>query len=463
MKKFFLSVFVSVFLFFPLTHLLAQETPDTNSAEEDNNEKPDKKALEELNLEEAKKALSFGIDSAVINVIDQASNNKDQRLKKEIFNQFNSLNDTVVVSVLNYAKALEDYSLSSEILDKLYYYQDNSSALNVQMLKFLKASDYKLSEEDIENLLDLLESPEKSIQAALIECLAEKASSKQADVLIAKFHKSSIMEVQLAIISALAKLKTDEGLQLLQEIAENDDEERTLRNAALVSLGTLGDKDSLSIIKKFLIDQDVYKRSAAIQALAGFPLDSVKALYQQALRDAYWRNRVGVLKVVGEKKITDFSEAIIYMSENDPEQPVRFEALRCLASFKSEKAFEALRKQLEKDKTSTTTKALLVELLIKDDFQSSKNLILQQCQKDLDSSQTLILNAVARQISQLKQSGLEGFIDLFLNNKNPGIVISGIRAIENNDLKQYADTLEELAKKGGAIKSSAENALKKIK
>jgi HEAT repeat protein len=415
------------------------------------------------NLEKARRTLKYGIDSMVVSVIKQSMANKDKRLSADILGTLDSINPEVQKASVDYFIALKDWSPHAKVVEMLGNYNDYSVDVAVRLLRFLQEEQAAADTGLMALLLQMSQSAKIDLQAAAVDTITACGSVEQVDGLIKLFKKSGTSQtVRSAIVRGLGKYPTADSTKLLKEIVGDSGEEKSLRYEAITALGKQGQLDNLTIIKPSLTSKDVFERGAAINALAGFPTDRVLPLYQQALRDEMWRNRVSVLKVVADKKLAQLEDAVMFAAEDDPEKPVRAEAIRTLGTLGGERGWQLLRRLFLEPKTGDEMRIVIVEQLAGKNYEGSADAFRKVMETEWTKEKSVLLESVCRELASAKNPGAVGLYEKMLGHANFIIRIYGVRGIKDTALESHRAQLQAMldAKPVPALKSSLEDALK---
>lgn len=451
-------------LFFIVGSSSAQSNSSTTEAElKPDSSLSDKDKDTAANLNEARRALLYGIDSTVLSVINQSTSSKDKRLSDEIEKQFDSLNPDVQRAAIEYFIAVEDFRPHKHVEEMLINYIDFQAPVIQSLLRFLQTEKKTASADLMKNLLEITDSSKPELQASAVDTIVVCGSADQLPTLLALFKKTGTATVvRSSLIKAFGVFKTDQTFDLLKDIVEDKGEEKTLRYDALSALGQHGRADSLSTITKSLLSTDVFERGAAISSLGGFQLAKVLPQYQQALRDSYWRNRVAVLKVISDKKLLGLLEPVIYVAEKDPERPVQIAAYRTLAELNQEAGWQLMVDQFKNDKTAAEIRGTITEILVTKHFGPSHGVIREVMQAEWAKDKSWILGIICRELSHLKDAGAADLYDKMLEHPDYEIRIMGIRGIKENNLVLLKPKLETMLKNHpvAPLKASLEDALR---
>ena len=440
MKSSRLFIFFAIYL---LTSMLfSQETGatyDTGSATQDTKQSDQEKKQQELeqNLSDARKALKFGIDQTVIGVIKQASANKDGRLSAEIAAKLDSLNPEVQKAALEFFVTIKDFSGIDRIIQLLGNYNDLDSSVSTAIMLYLREANQKADIVLQKLLIELTDNAKQEVQIGAIDTLGKIGGEAQIDALLKLFKKSGVTTpVRAAILRSFSSINNDSAKSLLKDIASNSAEDKALRYEAVSAIGNTGDQSALSIIAKSIRSADIFERGAAIGALAGYPEEKVVSLYDQALRDSYWRNRSNVISTIGKRKILSFEEAIAYIAESDPELPVKVEAYKTLSILDTLAAWDSLKLFFEDEKNGGQFRQLSADLIISKHFLPFKESIRTVMQKEWtkEGVNAKLLEIICLGLSQLHDGVAADLYEKMLTHPSQTIKIYGIRGIQTNTL-----------------------------
>lgn len=455
-----------MFLLAGLFFVMAAAAEDSSSPASESESSTASSELERKtaeNLNEAREALRFGVDATVLGVIKQARDGKDKRMIDDIAPLLGSPNDDVSIAVLDYLSAIEEYghgmAKSRELVDR---YQDLSDKLLVRILTFFRAAKTVPDETLRKTIREIASLTSKDRQLQAIQTIGALEFQDALSFLRDLYTKTEIgLEQQKAVLQALGNKKSLDQLDFLREIIEDEGSDKELRRAALVAVGQLADDSVLPIIRKAMVSNDLFERTAAIGALEGFDIGKVEDLYRQALRDSAWRHRVSAIKQISDRKALTFSDALVYMAQKDNERPVRQAAIQALIA--GDNSWNVFIKWMEDKKIGSDFKALLSSELTRKHAEK----VLPGLRSIIDAEWSVtgskLLEAVAKDLAAA-QANVGELYEKLLAHSNDTIRIYGVRGILNNKMSLYKSRLEEIARGniGASLKASIDDAVKKL-
>jgi len=413
------------------------------------------------NLEEARQALSFGVDSTVIAVIREAATSKDERIKAEIAALINSPNQEVQTAVMDYFASLKDYSLILEaVCNMVTKFESIGDKTYIRALSLIEDAKPPVTPELTASLYDLAKTGTKTRQNPAIHAIGILTVTDAAKELKDLFSRSGLsIETRTTIVQAIGNKKDPAFLPFFKEIIEDTAEDKELRRSALVAVGQLADQTGLPIIKKAIVSTDLFERKAAANALEGYPLKDVEDLYSQALRDSVWQNRVAVIRQISTKGYASFSSAIAYMALHDPEVPVRSEAMHCLVVLDS--SWDKINSIILDAKSPSDVRINAIAEGLKKSPTKIMGSISGLLDQEWKNEKSHLIEAIARELSTADVDA-SAVYERLLKHSQILIQTWAVRGIQHNKLSSFKPELQSLLDKKPDVmlRSALEDALK---
>jgi len=414
------------------------------------------------NLEDARKALRFGIDSTVVGVIRQAISNKDVRLKDEVKERISSANTEVQLAVVDYFVAIDDgKAILQPISEFIVAFEEQHEKTLVRFMLFLEEIKTVPETKVVSAMYDLAKTGSKEKQSSAIRVIGSLPIEGSIAVLRELFDRSGTsVDVRVAIMQALGKKKDKSLLPFFRELYEDSGEDKQLRREALGAIGLLADQEGLKTIRKAITSQDLFERKLANYALDGYDYDQVKDLYLQGLRDASWQNRLALVLQIKTKNHKGLAEALVYMAEKDPEKPVRLEAMRSLVQMNT--GWDSIKQWIEDAKASTELRSTALSEAMK----KYPEVILPSVSKLIDQEwkvdKSRLLELAAKELA-MASIGEAGIYARLLEHKESAIRLLAVRGIIKNKTISLHPVLKTMLdnKPDAGLKAAIEEALKK--
>jgi HEAT repeat protein len=259
-------------------------------------------------------------------------------------------------------------------------------------------------------------------------------------------------------------MRSEKSIDILIEILEDVDEEKSWRWTACEALGKIGSTDALAVIEQTMQDKDTYLRAYAVKALAGFDTAEVEDELIQSLKDSFWRVRVSAAEALGERKSKNAVNILIYKAKKDPENNVKVAAVKALGQIADADSMEFLRELFKKSTTVQSLRTVAAEIIIREDLKASLDTINVVLSEEWEKENSAVLSYTCKFLSKTEYSELEQIFERMLNHKDLAIKIYGIRGIQLNGFTAQKERLESLTKEGvnNAVRKAALGALEQL-
>ncbi|MDR2741677.1 MAG: HEAT repeat domain-containing protein [Treponema sp.] len=265
------------------------------------------------------------------------------------------------------------------------------------------------------------------------------------------------------IIAALGETGSPEGIELLSEIAGNNDERVPLRMAALEALAKIGSAAGRDAVLAGAASQDPNVRAAAVSALGPFDGPEVTAVILEAFRDSFYRTRIGAAQAAGTRKLQEAVPYLAYRAERDDVPQVKDEAIKALGAIGTPEAKAVLVSFFGERKNSDRVRILASEMLMRDYAEAYAEKLVAELDDAKGRNQTALYNGFLRVISSAKAPSLEAVTRRFLAS---GGVIEKSCALDMTANNEFRGLLEEVRAltdpKNGNLAHKAQVTLEKL-
>jgi HEAT repeat protein len=442
-------LFISLFLSLGVASVLADEVANAEQI----------KSLSE----DRRELLLYGIDSQVIELIDDLKEEKDSSLLGEVHATLKTTaNPRIRTRVFDYFKSVEYVGAEDDALAVLDASDDQPAGLLLAAVGYLTVSP---SPELAEHLSPLLESTDQEVIRVAVKGIGLAGNEDSVELLLDYLEDSDFpSNIKPDIILALGNLKHLSAIEPLVEILQDDGEEMIWRRYACASLGMIGDPSVLPVIEAVLYDEDANLRSYAVGALRHFETDEIVPLLMAGLKDSFWRVRVSAAQGLGEKQAEAAVPILIFKAQKDPEMIVREEAVKALGKIAVSEGFEYLRGLYENDISPPGLRFLAAEILSENDLAASLDVFRRVIEKHWDKEKSRVLERTAYYLSLSESTMLEGFYSRFLDSGELAIIIYGIRGVARNQILSLKEAVEAFASEGNnrSIRKAALAALESL-
>ncbi len=396
--------------------------------------------------EERIETIKYGIDTQVSDLIKTLESEKNFEFNPDLLKLLeNSSNSRLEVSIIKLFGIAEDDSAVEYIFEEL---QENFNLPDDILVSFIDyIADYQ-TQEISEYFLGLIEENSNTISIASINALGKSNLNDITETLIEYLEDSLFDDLRKpALIETLGKLKAEDALEILSDIATDIySENSSLRWRAVVALGEIGSKESLPILRSLFSDNDPYLRNYTITALKYFPSNEVEDLLIQGLKDSSWRVRVNAAQSLGELGIKKSVPILIYKAENDPDiRNVRAASVKALGEIGGKKAYDFIRNLYENERTDVGLRSISIVVLAENDLSNSIKIIKSVFDVEWDKDKSTILDYTCKVLSTTNSSSLKELYARMLNyDKTLNLKLYALRGIRLNSFNSFKEAVEAL-------------------
>ncbi len=388
--------------------------------------------------------LLFGIDSEVLSTIKSIKQAGEQSLHEQLLELFEeSVNTQIRLAVLNYFRDIDYGGAVTSATAMLNDENLEDSELLVTLMGYLSKLEAAQSRDRIESFVD---SEEEALSEAAISALSKIGDENSAQFLVEQLENDEFSEkLKPRLIVALGDLKYQGAVEILLEIVQNREQERTWRMYAAISLGKIGDKKAVSAIRSLFEEQDSLIKMYAASGLSYFDMKEVQDILIQGLRDSNVRVRIASAKALAHKEAKDAVDILIYKAKHDPEHKMRLEAIAALGEIGTASAFGFLRELFLDSKSGFLNRETALDVLCEKDLQGSLGAIEEVIETEWPNKDERVLQFVAKRLSRVESNSLKKYLARFLESKNFYIRVYGMRGIELNRINDLRGQIEEMS------------------
>jgi HEAT repeat protein len=411
-------------------------------------------------------SLLYGIDSSVMATIDEMVEQKDDHFSREVLALLNSRRVNLRTKALDFFEALESDDAIETVLRELDFYQDLTSSFLIRLIYHLQRRDHPI-DDDLWNLLrEIIDEEGRDVRMATIRYLGESAYADAAEFLTGLYEDSDTdASVREAILRALGGIRDEASAELIFDLATDVNIDKTQRIAALEAAGKFADDRAIDVLGEAFSSDDPLIRTAAIGSLQDFPVDAVKELYLEALRDSFWRIRLTALRGISENPFAEALPAMEYMARQDPETNIKVQAYRSIAALDTGDGWRFLREEFTDTSLAEQYRQVIAAELIAGNFTASKTEIQEVMVEQWEEENSRLLDTICKTMSTSDISGAGDLFERMLGHENFIIQIYGVRGIGRNGISRYREDLQAIIDSESthpALKSNASSALDQL-
>ena len=400
-------------------------------------------------IEEWRETLQFGIDSQVLEIIDDIVSAREERLNQELSTLLaESSNSEIRAAVLDYYAELESPAGTAAALAVVELHEDHLQSLVSSAIRYLSAMG---SADSAEPLMRVAQTAAPHIAASAVQALgAVNAEGTEAFLLELFSEDETADDVRNQIVLALGKTGGTEAVDLLLELVADSEEDRFIRLYGCAALGEIGDSRAVDVLRKVFAEKDALLRTYAAAALGHFPDADVLPLLMQALRDSNWKVRLEAARAIADGGYSALDSAglvpmLQYKVEKDPVKNVRKEAMRALAASAGQEGIDTLRGVYESEGEGADIREAALEQLIEHDLRGSLESVRVVMAQEWERKQQRVLEVTAARLSAVEADYLGDVFRELLQSANISVRVAAIRGIARNGYQSEAGRLREIA------------------
>lgn len=418
--------------------------------------------------------LRFGIDSEVLELVGELDRNREAGLNPELVALAGeSANPDVVRVILEMFRRAEDESLVTEAFDivarESEAVADGTETRDGRQRSLLTAAIYYLGDvgeaRSAELMRPLIGHEDTLVATAAIAAIGGSGDQGRVSDLLERLDDLSFAaDLKPDLLLALGAIGAESAVARLEEVVTDTANPRVWRMYASDSLGKIGAESSLSVLRALLSEEDPQIKAYAASAIGRY--DSVEAndALVAGLRDGHWSVREASAIGLGRNSATGAIPILRYKAERDPEEKVRFAAIRALAQIRDAKSRSYLQETAASDEASIGVRDLALRSLIQHDLDGSKAFLGELVDMTWGRSPPTLLTAMAQELAAHGEPSLKSFYERFLESLHPAIRVYGVRGIARGGIRGLRGAVEALRTSDGvvAVRVEAELALQKL-
>ena len=315
-----------------------QEIKQEQDARKNGDEKPEEEKQELDEIEKARQALQYGLESEILEVVNKVDKKDFETLQGDFNRLFTETKSPAVrEGLFGLYQKYEDAQLTEAAVAVLEDYEAQQRTLIKAALSYLAAVKPELTPALNEALQNILTQNTAEYGAETVSVLGEIGSDETASFLAGYFDSLTIDDakqeliLKQTIMAALEKLHSEDTRDFLLERAQDENENVYVRSSAIAGLAQMGNPDIVPLLAAFFEQPEPQLREAAIRGAASFDTDETRQVILQGFKDSYYKVRLEALKTVQKTAMREAAPYVLYRAKYDPTDAVRFAAVETLA------------------------------------------------------------------------------------------------------------------------------------
>ena len=404
----------------------------------------------------------YGKSSEVAALLDELIKNDDPRFSEDIYDLFQETkNSSVKEKVLNYFKSFEDPCIEDYAVDLMNDPYDEKQNVVKAAFEYIAACKTKCATPAI---ITIIEGENEAYFNDAITTLAEIGGPQEAMFLAEYLDRDDLSIPQRqALMRACGKMHAVETWGLLVEIIENEDENAFVRMYAAEAIGMMKVDKSVDVLVRNYDSVDPNFRQYIIKGLANYPNNKEAVnVVTQGIKDDHWRVQQEAIKACKEMNLTSAMPTLIHRAKNDNEKLIKNECFSTIAYMNTSEGNKFLIEQLLDKKVADTTKAKVVEVLVKENHAGKKEIVMLAEETLADDKRKTLRYAIGKEIAKVSAPEYAGLCEKFLSSKDVQTISLGIDMYKTGKYKNAEAKLRQVAEdpKGNAsCKKRASNLL----
>ena len=385
MKKLVFMMLIAVLLMIASVHIAADPADSLPSkaksdttisqdqkTQKSETEKPEGEKQELDEIEKARQALQYGLESEILEVVTKVDKRDFETLQGDFNRLFTETKSAAVrEGLFGLYQKYEDTQLTEPAIAVLEDYDAQQRTLVKSALSYLAAVKPELTPALNEALQKMLTQDTAEDGAETGSVLGEIGGDEEAVFLAAYFDSLTIDDakqeliLKQTIMAALEKIHSEDTRVFLLERAQDENENIYVRSSAVAGLSKMGNSDIIPLLAEFFEQPEPQLREAAIRGAASFDTDETRKLTLQGFKDNHYKVRLEALKTVQKTKMQEAVPYSLYRAKYDPTDAVRFAAVETLAMLNTAEGNTWLAETFRDSKKSEKLRVTILSSVLK--------------------------------------------------------------------------------------------------
>lgn len=414
-------------------------------------------------IEKRHQTLLYGLESDVTSLIDTLIKEKDTSFSEDMFQVFmRTKNPSVKEKIFTYFRVLKDERLKEYALTILQDPYDEKKQMVSSVFSYVAELEIK---EAAPYITSLLKNESEEYFDLALGAIGRVGGAEDA-LFLADYLKTSDLSIarKQALMRSLGQLQAVETWDTLVEIVQDEDENTFVRMYAAEAIGSMQKEESIDILVDLFGQSDVNLRTYAVKGLSHYSDERAVSVILDAFKDNYYKVRLEAAAAAKKHKIIDAVPYLIYRSENDPENTVKYACYDALGSIKNDEAKIFLKKTLENKKLNETARAkagaVILEHNISDLYTVLNDTVLETLKDDKLKN---LRYALGREIAKYEIPQFSDLCEAFLSHSDIATKGTGIDIFMKNQYSSLIPVIQAIAAddKQGSNQRKAKLALEK--
>lgn len=397
----------------------------------------------EDNREKNTETLKFGMESDILDLLDELIKNEDIRFVNEVYDLFQETKSFVVrEKVLSFFTNIEDPCLEDFAIIVINDpYDEKLSTVNA-VFRYIQTIKTKVA---IPAILTLIENESEEYFNGALTTLGAIGGPEEAVYLTGFLDREDLTVAQKQqLVKVLGQIKAVETYDKLVEMAEDNEENAFIRMYSAEAIGSMGKEEAVEVLVNLYEDTDPKIREYVIRGLKNYKDNEVaEKIMLQATRDNHYKVRLEAIEAIKVNEIKSAVPYLIYRAKNDPENVVKKSAWPVIASLNTNEGNEFLVNQIKDKKIPDNTKSIVAKSLLEYNNAGSEEIIELAKETLKDDKRKPLRYALGKEFAKYKRDEYAGLCVLYIANKDVATQGTGLDIYAKG---RYASAESEIEK-----------------
>lgn len=432
------------------SEIIISHKPGVSEVPEEKRPKtPDDERIKELdstgedNREKNTETLKFGMESDILDLLDELIKNEDVRFVNEVYDLFQETKSFVVrEKVLSFFTNIEDPCLEDFAIIVINDpYDEKLSTVNA-VFRYIQTIKTKVA---IPAILTLIENESEEYFNGALTTLGAIGGPEEAVYLTGFLDREDLTVAQKQqLVKVLGQIKAVETYDKLVEMAEDNEENAFIRMYSAEAIGSMGKEEAVEVLVNLYEDTDPKIREYVIRGLKNYKDNEVaEKIMLQATRDNHYKVRLEAIEAIKVNEIKSAVPYLIYRAKNDPENVVKKSAWPVIASLNTNEGNEFLVNQIKDKKIPDNTKSIVAKSLLEYNNAGSEEIIELAKETLKDDKRKPLRYALGKEFAKYKRDEYADLCVLYIVNKDVATQGTGLDIYAKG---RYASAESEIEK-----------------
>lgn len=419
-------------------------------------------------MTEWRETLRYGIESEVVELLDELTENREEELADEVLELLEEKSSPRLLEAgLAYFAEIEDPRAEEVAVRLLEGSREIQEDTVIEALRYLGDSVTDAAEETVLAVRDVLNarSPRVVSRAALtLGSLRDVAGIPAMRGVFERQNEESVRGDIILGIGRMGVPARDAAAEWILPLISDSNLSNTVRYYAIDTVGRTGVTEAEDELKELLSHSDGMMRAYTISSLIQLEVDDIEDELTSSLRDDNWRVRQIALEGVASGGRSDSFEAVRYMARRDPDHRVRTTAVDTIGELGMSEGYSFLRELLSSQEVPFETRARAVDVLVEEDLGASFETFAEVIEEESGGSDNRLMHRIGSALSRVEHGGLAELYEAFLDHEDVSMRLFAIQGIGRNGLSEFRDEIEELADESqpSSVRRNAQEALEQL-